>query len=389
MFVAIFFVAASGPAADQEVVSSTQDGRTITFEPFVEFDAGYDSNLDGFVRNAVGSAFEKAEAGLRVRAQTETQTYSAFIKGRAYNYNELERQDRSDLEAALGWQGYLSDTQSLKLGTAFYRDHIALSHADLYDSFADYKFRNEDFTVRLKAKVHTEINTSDDEDLNNFNPDVFSITKNSAFDYHRPAATLNILTFKKFPVQPFAIGGVYHSYYFHEGPDPILTRTATGYFGIGGLRVKLGDNFRVDVGVRQNHRDMKDLVIGSANATFFDGRLKWTPTDAFKLTGYIERKYQESTSLFGVVDDVKYYGLTMDVRLADGLYLNVSGRIQEKDPLGDDLFYTKYVGKGSLSYRPTDKLEIFGTFLAKYVKEDFFVEDYDRYRGSVGVRLSF
>lgn len=369
---------------------NAQDGSpSITFKPFVDFETGYDSNLDGSVRNRQGSVFAKGEAGFSLKARTDTRLFSTFIKGRRYKYEALDISNRWDFEAALGMRAYLGNNQTLKIGASFYRDQIALSTADLFDGFVDYKFRTDDISLRFKAKSHTEINTADSDPGGVTNINIFNITRNSAFDYHRPEATLSVLTFKRSIIQPFFIGGAYYSDYFREVSNPVLTRVAAGLYVIGGARLKIGDNFRVDLGFRHNYRDTEDKLITEARRSFFDGRLKWTPTDRLKITAFVERKFRESTSLFGVVDDVRSYGIGAHLRLTDKIYTKFSGKIEQKDPFGDDLLYTKYVAKGSVTYKLNKKIELYSDWLYKRVEEDFFDESYNRYRGSAGVRVVF
>ena len=89
------------------------------------------------------------------------------------------------------------------------------------------------------------------------------------------------------------------------------------------------------------------------------------------------------------MDDVRSYGLATKLRLTDNIYLYLSGKMEKKDPFGDDLFFTKYIAKGGATYKINKKIEIYTDWLYKRVEEDFFDESYDRYRGSAGVRIVF
>ncbi len=377
------------PVKNAQAGDTDDASRTMTFNPYVDVSTGYDSNLDGLVSNPTASGFVKVEAGFSWKTYVGPQLFSSFGKIRNFDYNNLDVNNRYDLEAALGWRLKIDDNQTLKAGASFYRDHIALSKADLFDSFIDYRISKEQYSLRLKGKIHTELNTSADGAIGSETIDVFNISRNQAFDYHRPEATLNLLMLKQLPVQPFFIGGIYHANYFHEVAAPVLTREARGYYTIGGARIKLGNDFRVDLGMRYNRRFTQDKLVTHGMSNYFDGRLRWLPFENLKITAGVERKFSETTALFGVFDDVKIYTLGADWSLRDNVLLHLSGKKEVKDPFGDDLLYTIYTLKATASYRPKEQLEIYGEFLGKFVDEEFFNENYERYTIEVGVRMNF
>jgi len=360
----------------------------VTWRPYVELERGYDTNLDGFVRNE-GSRFSKVEAGLRVTVERDNKTLSLFTKRRQFRYHDLDVTERWDFEAAAGLLFDLEGNDSLKVGGSYYRDSISLDPARLIDSFADYKKRGEDYRVRVTAKTHTLLNITEPRNPDNFSSDLFDIIRNAAFDYTKAEGQINVLGFTNYWLQPFFIYDYANLDYFHQAPDASLDRNARDQWGVAGVRLQFGQKLRVDLGGRMNRRDIDDLVISAYSAGYFDGRVVFVPTPSLKITGLLERRLREPSTSFSVVDDVLTYGAKIEKRIGGNLLLTGSLYYDRRIPVGDELFYNKYRGRASAFYTLTDNFEIFADFSYKRSDEEVFRGEYDGYSTSGGIRISF
>lgn len=364
-------------------------GTTITFKRYIETEVGYDTNPDNLFRH-VSTRFEKLEGGFSVAAKRPTELYELSMRMRGVQFDELEINNRWDFRASLDATFDLAPGQSLKIGTSYLRDFFALNRADVFKQFADYNYKAEDWKLRLQAKSHVELNIERDEgapppaDI-----DVFNTVRGRTFDYSKSEGQVALLGFTKFWLQPFAIYNFGHVDYFHQPVDPIIDRNAIEHYGIAGVRVDLGKQFRIDLGGRLNHREFDDLEIRRSTTSFYDVNFLWTPADTFKVKGVIERIFKESSSSFGLVDDVTSYGLTIDWRLAPPLRLVMSGFYEHVIPIGDDFVYNKYTATAVANYEWSKDIDIFVSGLAKQVNEQTTGESYTRYKIGTGVKLKF
>lgn len=362
-------------------------GNTV-FLSSAEVGTGYDSNLDGRVQEQ-GSAFAKLEAGLRADSKWSDGKGSARVRVRNYEYFDLDKSHRWDLDAALGAEFNMGANASLKVGTSYYRDKIALDSVDIFSSFADYQLRNESYKMRFKLLSDTQLATSDGLDRAITDPDVFDVARGPAFDHTKNGGEVSVLLWPKAVVAPFLFGGAFDVDYFHQVADPSLDRNARYVFGIAGFRVNIGPKFFVDLGLRRNDRFFDDVDVSHFGVTAFDGRFEWRATDDLKVKGIVERVVRETTAAFGLADDVQRYRLTAEQRIGDKLFVIADAYFDDVRPISDNIHYNKYTAKLTGSYRPTPNLEYYVEGLARHVKELNFDSEYSRLRVEAGARLKF
>lgn len=360
----------------------------VIYLPYAEIGGGYDSNLDGRVLEQ-GSHFVKAEAGLRIDRKTADSAYSARARVRKYEYEQLDVPHRWDLDAALGAEFFLSPLSSLKFGTSYYRDKIALDAVDIYSSFADYQVRSDSYKARLKLLSSTQLATNDTLDPATTDPDVFDVARGRAFDHTRNGGEVSVLLFPKSIVAPFVFAGAFDVNYFHQAPNPSIDRNANYFFGVAGLRFNLTPSFFVDLGVRRNERFFEDVDVSHFDATAFDARLEWRVDATLKVKGVIERDVRETTASFGLADDAMKYRVTLEKKLGDKLFVIADAYFDDVRPIGDNIHYRKYTAKLTGSYKATPNLEYYVEGLARQVQELNFNSEYSRLRLEAGARLKF
>jgi Putative beta-barrel porin 2 len=368
-------------------INARLPGTSIDFSTYAEVFAGYDTNPDNLEVHT-GSRFEKTEAGLTATSKSDGDVYTASVTTRQYEFQDLTDDFRWDLYVKANATLDISTTQTLKMGASYLRDYIPLNKADVFRGYLDYYVVEDDYQVRMQAKSGTEINFGNDVQ-GMLNKDIFDVTKGPAYDYSKSEGQIAVLLMPKSWWQPFATYNFSYTDYFHQVADPILNRTAPEHFAIAGLRFKPDQAFRIDAGARVNNRRFDDLDIPSLTTWAFDGNFSWKPTATFELTGVIERQLKETTSSFGLVDDVQTYGLTADWRPADRWRLDASAYYDHFVPIGDKFVYDKYTATAGAAYAASDHLELFASGLAKLVQEQTDSKQYTRYKIGAGARIKF
>ncbi len=365
-------------------------GSKYTWKPYVETEAGVDTNPDNSF-NEDGTGFVKLESGMKATLEHAKEYYALTLKGRFLDYHQLEFDDehhRKDFKAALDTKFTLSDTDSIGAGSYFLRDLISPARADIVHSYLDYARRTDDYRVKVLGKNHTEHNFDNDvQGTRKF--DDFAVTRAKAFDYSRSDAQVNVLTFTRNMLQPFLIYDFGYIDFYNQVEGASIDRDATEHFGVAGVRFQLDKNFRIDAGYRRNFREFDDPVITSDDNGFIDVNMFWQPFDNLQLTAVIERFYDELTSSFGVVDDVKSYGATFDWTFMPRWRLTGTTYFDDETALGDTIHYHKLTSTMSLTHDVNDHLELFVSGLSKWVDETVSDDNYERFKVGTGARWKF
>ena len=361
----------------------------MRFLPHVEAGIGYDTNLDR--RSAAeGSRFEKLDVGLGVDAREDGRRTRLRLDARAYKYDDLTVDDRFEIDVRLDSEHRLSSTEDVRLGTSYTRDAISLDRADIYESFLRYDLRSEALRVwlRLYSDTQLAIPSPFEADLD---PEdgVFDPERDEALDYTRNGFQSGLVPWPKAPIAPLLRTGYARVVFIDQGLMPELDRRAHDLYAVGGARITLGRQWRIDAGWRFNHRLFADEAVPSHDTDYPDLRVEWTPSDDTTVIGRIERTYEETTSVFALADDVRSYTLSIEQELADRLTLVVDASYEQEIPVADIVDYDKYELRATLFYRPSRNLELFAEGLARYVEEHTFQSDYERLRGEVGARWRF
>ncbi len=380
--------AATAAQAKGPGFSSQWGDFSVTWKPYVETEAGLDTNPDNLF-DQDGSGFVKLETGMRATMERAKEFYALTLKGRFIDFRDLEwDQHRPDFKAALDTSFTLSQTETLTAGTYFLRDLISLAAADIYHSYVEYAVRTDTFRIRLTGKNHTEHNFDNREEWAEIF-DGFEILSPQAFDYARSDGKLSVLTFTQGMLQPFLIYDFGHIDYYSQRRTASLDRDATEHFGIGGLRFQPDPNFRVDVGYRLNTRDFEDRKTTHKRTDFVDINVFWQPVATLRVTGVVERYFDEATTAFGIADDVKTYGTTFEWDLDPKWRATGTAYYDRVTPVGDTLSFDKVTTTASVTHYWDKNIELFVSGLAKWVDEDSTGESYDRYKIGTGVRVNF
>ena len=266
---------------------------------------------------------------------------------------------------------------------------VRLERANIYSSYAEYQLRDDEYRFKIEGKNHVEQNLNS-EARGTLDQDVFNISKSAAFDYSRTEAKVSLIAFTKSSwLQPFVIGDLADISYFNQSTGASIDRNADEHYGIAGVRLKFDESFRIDVGARHNMRDFEDTTFDKFDSTWFDVNVYWQPTEAFKVTAIAERFIDEPSSSFGLADDVRTTGLTVDWKFMPLWKLSTAAFYDRIEAIGDDFINNKYVTTMSLTYEPSDHVQYFLSGLGKWVKEDVSGESYERYKIGAGVRYTF
>ena len=375
----------SGPGFVKQIGDSK-----YTWKPYVETEAGLDTNPDNSFGED-GSGFVKLESGMKATLERAKEYYALTLKGRFLDYMQFEFEDerhRTDFKAALDTKFTMSDTETISAGSYFLRDLISPARADIFHSYLEYAKRTEDYRFKITGKNHTEHNFDNDvQGTDQF--DDFVVSRAKAFDYARSDAQVNVLTFTRSMLQPYLIYDFGYIDFYNQVEGASIDRDATEHFGIAGVRLQLNKDFRIDVGYRHNFRDFDDAVVTSDNNGFVDVNLFWQPMDNLKLTAVVERYYDESTSSFGVIDDVKSYGVTVDWTVMPRWRLTGTTYFDDENALGDVVHYHKLTSTLALTHDVTDNLEVFVSGLTKWVDETVSDDNYERFKIGTGARWKF
>ncbi|MEQ1614078.1 MAG: outer membrane beta-barrel protein [Hyphomicrobiaceae bacterium] len=374
----------SSPASASAAPSTPLPGTQV----FIGAEAGYDTNLDQRVAKRE-SRYEMLQGGLSSTYKaSDAESYSLYLRGRNYTYNDLDLSHRYDIDAALGARYDWSKSTSLKLGTSWLRDAVPINKYDSYRSFADLVNEGEQYRLRIKLDSRTDVSFRKDEVQGALDPDVFSVSRSRAFDYSKNGSTVSLVMLRQQMFAPFVIGNYTNIDYFHQDPNPAIDRRANEYWGVAGVRVTLSPSFYVDLGGRYNYRDFEDPLITRHTSASFDGRFTWKLTPAWTFNGVIERQNKEPTTSFGMVDDVMTYELS--TRYRSGQW-TLFGRtfLDHVKPVGDNFNYYKYYWSTGAIYELTKSTDLYADYLGRYTTDKIYDEQYDRHRVGGGVRIKF
>lgn len=362
-------------------------GTTLVFKSYIEGEGGYDSNPDNSTRE-IGSAFEKVQGGVNISSKTAARYIALDIKARDIHFNALEREDRWDLRVGLDTEFDLGDGKNLKFGGYFLRDFVFESPADLGETYATYSKKGDDYRFKVHTKSHVEHNL-DDDIQGSLDQATFDIIRNEAFDYARSDLQTSFITFTNTPLQPFVLFDVARIRYFNQVSGAEIDRDASEGFAIAGMRFEFDKTFRIDVGGRYSNRNFDDKVVRDASRAFIDINAYWKPTDTFSASFVVERFFKEPTTSFGLADDVRTVGTTIDWRFQPKWRFNWAAYYDRVEPIGDDLKYNKFSSTAALTYEPTDNIEWFLSGLVKFSDEQVEGSNYERYKIGSGVRYKF
>lgn len=364
-------------------------GVSYRWRPYIETEGGYDSNPDNLFSED-GTSFLKLEGGLKASAETANQYYGLTLKGRFIDFMDLDEdiQHRTDFKAAVDTSFNLSETQTLRAGSYFLRDLISLARADIYHSYLDYALRTQDYRLRFEVKSHIEHNF-DDEEQGDLSFDDFSVSRAKAFDFARTDGQMSLLTFTRFWLQPFVIYNLANSDYYNQVSGVSIDRNADEQYGIAGARLQFDKTFRIDVGYRINDRDFDDQTFREFTTDYIDVNVFWQPVDTVRITAIVERFFDEASTSFGLADDVKSHGVTLEWQFSPKWRLAGTTYYDIEDSIGEDILYKKLTSTLSITYDANDNLEVFLSTLGKWVEEEDSGDTYDRYKAGLGARLKF
>lgn len=363
-------------------------GYTVRVNPYVETEGGVDTNPDNSF-DEDGTGFVKAEAGLRTTIEDGDEFYAIQFKGRYLDFGDLEVDpDRQDFKAAIDSRFTLSSTETLSAGTYFLRDLISVAKADIVHSYLEYAKRTDTYRIKVLGKNHTEHNLYSDEQ-GTLSADAFAVSRSDAFDYSRSDAQIAVLGFAQNIVQPYVIADVAHIDYYNQVAGASIDRDALEQYGIAGLRFQFSPDLRVDLGYRLNNRDFDDRTISQRTTDFIDVNVFWQPFRGLRLTGIVERYYDEATSAFGLVDDVKSYGVTFDWDIDDKWRLAGTTYLDQERAVGDTIRYDKVTSTLALTHYYNEHVELFLSGLSKWVDEEASADSYERYKIGSGIRVKF
>lgn len=373
------------PAAAGEI---SVPGTTVKYNTYIEGEGGYDTNPDGLFAKK-GSAFEKVEGSFRATSSTATESYELFLKARDVQFNDLDDENRWDFKGGLDTSFVLGTGQKFSAGSYYLRDFFVLDKVDIVHSYSEYALTGDDYRLKFEGLSHVEHNIGEDVRGPDEPLDDFNVSQGKAFDFSRIDGRISGIAMTKTMIQPFVILDYADINYYNQVSGASIDRDAREQFAVAGIRLDFDKTLRVDVGGRYNRRDFDDKVFTQSDRGFVDINAYWQPTEAFKATFIVERFYRAPSTSFGLADDVRSVGVTADWRFDKQWRLNAGGYYDRVDAIGEDLNYNKYSATLSLTYEPTNSIEIFLSGLGKWVDEEVNAEQYDRFKIGSGVRFKF
>ncbi len=375
-------------SADGGHVVANVWNTTITIDPFAGAEAGYDSNPDQR-RDGKGSIYEMGQVGAKLSGRRrDTELYNAYVRGRFYEFNDLDNPHRYDIDVALGTRIDLSPANVLKFGTSFYRDAISLQSADIYRTFAELIHEGAEYQVRVNAHSHTELSLKNPPMPPGITQDVFDTTRNAAFDFSKNGATISLLTFRNATISPFLIASLADVYYMNQSPRALLDRDADDMYAVLGLRMRMMSSLVLDVGGRVNRREFAQDGMDDFTRGFLDARLTWYVSPTFTLRGIVERQIKEPSTAFGLADDVITYEVS--AQKVDGPWAYFArAYFDQVRPIGEHYTFDKYNWSAGISYQISPTVELYANYAGKLVKEQVEDETYTRHQIGAGVRAKF
>lgn len=362
-------------------------GTSIVIKPYVEGEGGYDSNPDNSTSQK-GSSFEKAEAGFRITSKGPSDYYEFNLKSKDIHFNDLEREDRWELRASLDTERELGSGWSSKFGGYYLRDFVTISPLDLGEIYSTLSKKADDYRFKFLARTHAEHNLNDGVQ-GKLSKDDFNVSRDEAFDFVRSEGQVSFITFTNTAIHPFTVIDFANINYYNQIPGASIDRDAFEGFAIAGLRFEFTKSFRIDLGGRYNKRNFDDRTFRDARRAFVDINAYWKPMDDLSFSLVVERFFKEPSTSFGLADDVRTVGVTMDWRLDKYWRANFAAYYDRIEPIGEDLKFNKYTATASLTYEPNEHVELFLSGLTKWSREIIEGDRYDRFKIGAGVRYKY
>ena len=390
-------------AAQQNRVDQTNEDKArgleaggVKLSPVVSLSGGgYDSNKDA-QSDAEPSAYEKIHGEMEVRKTGEKYDTGFIFQATGFKYNELElAPERFELETRLESTLELSSDDELRFFTSYLRDSLFIDRVDVYESQLYYRLASDPLRSWLKLTSYTQVELgsangdlmaalSDDGQSAD---DVFDLAREEPPSYSKTTLQTGLIPRPNAPITAFAIAGFSRVAFFDQQEESDIDRRANEVYGIGGVRLNIGKEFRIDAGWRLNYRDFADTVVHDDSTDGFDFRLDWSPYEGLVIAVKIEREYEETTSVFAIVDDVQTYSLEVEADLSSRTKLAVTASYERELPVADVVMFDKYELEATLTHKVDDNVELFAEGLAKYVDEETFNDNYERFRAEAGVRM--
>ncbi|MDX2257509.1 MAG: outer membrane beta-barrel protein [Hyphomicrobiaceae bacterium] len=377
--------AASGAAAGGITVGG------ITISPTVDIAGGYDSNLDAS-SDAQGSWFTRTAAEIDIAREHATGSASFFIAGTGYKYDDLDIGPRRfELESRLQVTENLNEAEELRFTAGHVRDALGIDRADIFEGEARYKYTTPALQAWARGRSYTQVELGSasgaDEDIED--GDIFDLGRDEPPSYSKSSFQAAVIPRPRDPFTVFAIGGYARVAFFDQGEAPALDRRADDLFAIAGVRLNVSERLRIEPGWRVNHRAFADRDVVSDTTDGPDLRVQWVPVDGVEIVGKVQRIFEETTSVFAIVDDVTIYSVGLEWDVTTRLSLRADAIYEREKPVADSVLYDEYELELGLVYKPGDKVEWFAEGLAKYVEERTTSDAYERFRGLAGVRLVY
>lgn len=391
-------------AAEQNRVDRAEQERTggveaggVKFTPMVSLAGGYDSNKDA-QSDAEPSSYEKIHGEIEVRRTGEKNDTAFLFQATGFKYNELElAPERFELEARIDSTWQLSTTEELRFYTSYLRDSLFIDRVDVYESQLYYRLESDPLRTWLKLTSYTqvELGSADGDmavpffDAGQTVDDVFDLGRDEPPSYSKTTLQTGLIPRPNAPITAFAIAGFSRVAFFDQQADSDFDRRANEVYGIGGIRLNIGKEFRIDAGWRINYRDFADTVVQDDHTDGFDLRLDWSPIKGLVIAGKVKREYEETTSVFAIVDDVQTYSLEVEADLPSRTKLVLTASYERELPVADVIMLDKYELEAALTHIVDQNVELYAEGLAKYVDEEVFDDNYERFRAEAGVRLKY
>ncbi|MDX2289997.1 MAG: outer membrane beta-barrel protein [Hyphomicrobiaceae bacterium] len=358
---------------------------------------GFDSNRNG-QSPAEPSRFQRLEANHEISFDTDDTATEFSVNLNGLKYNDLEiARNRFDLETRLESTWDLSPNDELRFFSSYVRDWLSFNRADIYESQIYVRHASDQQRAWLKLNSYTQLDKGSEEDPLELaeeaeggdEDDVFDLDRREPPDYSKLALQAGFIPRPRAPVTVFLIGGLARVAFFNQGEDPDFDRRANDAYAIGGVRFNLAQDFRIEAGWRANVRDFADRVVTSDSTDGLDVRVDWTPLKGVTVSAKVQRAFEETTSVFAIVDDVESHSIKTEWVATDKLTLSVEAGHEIERPVADIVRYEEYELEAIATYAVSSNVEVYAEGLAEFVSEATFDERYERYRIEGGVRMKY
>jgi hypothetical protein len=377
--------ASSVENASNSVGVTLMPGLIFTPQGFIE--SGFDTNPNRRFEE-INAGFVRSGAALGLTAISERTIANLNASANWLRYfEETGRDERlsGNVDASLVHR--LAPGLVLSVAGLYNHDASNFTPADTAAGSAELGYQDDIVSSFVRGRFIDVRYKDDFLGFQGLPAEIEPLFHTSALNAQRSEAEVGGLLHPKSTMSVYAEGGAAQVNYLSSEAVSVVNRNADDYHAKAGVRITFSPVLRSDIGWRWNWRDMEDTAAGRFNSDAFDGGLTWSPTRFFSVTASAERTIGEASTAFGLLADVRSYGLKMAYLPVPGVTISAEAQRQIVDELGANYSYHSTLFGSSLSYDYTKHIQLYTQAQYEYFDVDWRDLNYDRFKVMAGLRF--